>query len=73
MLVDLFQRKALPRVFVLDKVDGSVGSVRNELHHLEVLLAWGLALEVLTGHRARARGVLAIRPSRRTNLQVSYL
>ena len=63
MLVDLFERKALPGVLVLDQVDGPVGPVRDELHHLEVLLARRLALEVLAGHGPSPGRVLAVRPA----------
>ncbi len=61
MLVYLLESEALPGVLVLDEVDGSVRPVGNELHHLEVLLAGRLALEVLPGYGAGPGGVLAVR------------
>ena len=62
MLVDFLECEALPGVFVLDQVDGPVSPVGDELNHLEVILAGGLALEVFPGHGPRPRGVLAVRP-----------
>jgi hypothetical protein len=61
VLVNLLESEALPGVLVLDEVDGSVRPVRNELHHLEVLLARRLALEVLPGYGAGPGGVFAVR------------
>ena len=64
MLVYLLESEALPGVLVLDEVDGSVRPVGNELHHLEVLLAGSLALEVLPGYGAGPGGVFAVRTAK---------
>ena len=38
MLVNLLQGKRLPRFFVPDEIDGSVGPVRDQLNRVEVVL-----------------------------------
>ena len=47
LLVNLLQGKRLPRFFVPDEVDGSVGTVRHQLDRVEVVLGGLLERRIL--------------------------
>ena len=61
MLVDLLEGEALSVLLVLDQVHRAVGTVGDELRHLEILLAGRFRLEGLaTGDGVGAARVLAV-------------
>ena len=62
VLVDLLEGEPLAGLLVLDEVDGAVGPVGYQLHHLKVLLARRLSPEVLAGDGGSPARVLAVGP-----------